>query len=87
MCLVETGRPQESEGGTRYPAPTNWPTKDGDRFSKKKLKETEPALRKTMIEPEAVLSITRQCELLSHSLGRFYYLPVEWTERDLHLMP
>ena len=56
-------------------------------FLKKKLKETEPALRKTMIEPEAVLSITRKCELLSHSLGRFYYLPVEWTERDLHLMP
>jgi putative transposase len=55
-------------------------------FLKKKLKETEPALRKTMVEPDVVLSITRPCELVSLSRERFYYRPVEWTERDLQLM-
>jgi len=39
-----------------------------------------------MVEPDVVLSITRQCDLLSLSRGRFYYRPVEWTERDLQLM-
>ena len=39
-----------------------------------------------MVESNAVLSITRQCDLLSLSRGRFYYRPVEWTERDLQLM-
>jgi len=39
-----------------------------------------------MVEPAAVLSITKQCELLSMSRGLFYYLPVAWTARDLHVM-
>ena len=39
-----------------------------------------------MVEPEAELSITRQCELVSMSRGVFYYRPVGLTERDLQLM-
>jgi putative transposase len=39
-----------------------------------------------MVEPEAELSITRQCDLLSLSRGHFYYRPVGLTERDLQLM-
>ena len=39
-----------------------------------------------MVEPTAVLSITKQCELLSISRGRFYYLPVKLTARDCQLM-
>ena len=39
-----------------------------------------------MVEPDVVLSITKQCELLSLSRGRFYYRPVELPERDLQLM-
>lgn len=39
-----------------------------------------------MVEAEAELSLTRQCELLSLSRGRFYYRPVGLTERDLPLM-
>ena len=39
-----------------------------------------------MVEPEAELSITRQCELVSMSRGFFYYRPVELSERDLHVM-
>ena len=39
-----------------------------------------------MVEPDVVLSITKQCELLSLSRGRFYYRPVGLTERDLQLM-
>ena len=48
----------------------------------KKLNETEPAVRKTMVKPAAALSITRQCELLSMSRGFFYYLPIELTAKD-----
>ncbi len=39
-----------------------------------------------MVEPAAELSIMRQYELLSMSRGFFYYLPIELTERDFHLM-
>lgn len=39
-----------------------------------------------MVEPEVGLSLTRQCELLSISRGRFYYRPREVPERDLRLM-
>ena len=39
-----------------------------------------------MVEPAAGFSITRQCELLSISRGVFYYLPIELTARDLHVM-
>jgi len=39
-----------------------------------------------MGEPAAELSIMRQYELLSMSRGFFYYLPIELTARDLHLM-
>jgi len=39
-----------------------------------------------MVEPAAGLSITKQCELLSISRGRFYYRPGEWPEGDLTLM-
>ena len=39
-----------------------------------------------MVEPEAELSITRQCELLSLSRERFSYRPVGVTERALQRM-
>ena len=39
-----------------------------------------------MVEMDAALSITRQCEMLSLSRGFFYYLPVELSELDLKLM-
>jgi putative transposase len=39
-----------------------------------------------MVEPEAELSITRQCELVSMSRGVFSYRPVGLTEKDLQLM-
>ena len=39
-----------------------------------------------MVEKNAVLSITRQCDILCISRGVFYYIPVELTEMDLKLM-
>ena len=39
-----------------------------------------------MVESDVVLSITKQCDLLSLSRGRFYYRPVGLTERALPLM-
>lgn len=39
-----------------------------------------------MVEKEAVLSITRQCDLLSISRGSFYYRPAGLTDLDLKLM-
>jgi len=41
---------------------------------------------KNMVEPNAIVSITNPCNLLSISRGRFYYLSVELTEMDLFLM-
>lgn len=39
-----------------------------------------------MVEQKTALSITKQCDLLSIARGSFYYLPVEWTEKDLNLL-
>ncbi len=39
-----------------------------------------------MIEPERVLSIRRQCELLGLNRGSFYYEPVGETEENLTIM-
>ncbi len=39
-----------------------------------------------MVESDVVLSITKPCDLLSLSRGRFYYRPVGLTERDWQLM-
>ena len=39
-----------------------------------------------MDEQKTALSITKQCDLLSIARGSFYYLPVEWTEKDLNLL-
>ena len=43
-------------------------------------------MKEDMIEPEAVIPMRKQCEMLDISRGYFYYHPVELSNEDLKAM-
>ncbi|MFA5817043.1 MAG: IS3 family transposase [Bacteroidales bacterium] len=56
-------------------------------FVKKKLKETGPMSdRIQLVDRQEVLSIRRQCELVSVNRSSFYYKPLEESEEALKIM-